>query len=271
MSDILQQIIADKLNHIEHRRTLVSDSQILLAAKTAPAVMGFADALKGSVRGGNYGLIAEIKKASPSKGLIKEDFDPPTLAKAYADGGATCLSVLTDRPYFQGADEFLRQARDASGLPVLRKDFMIDLYQIAESRALGADCVLLIMAVLDDEAAYTLATAARGLDMDVLFEVHNSEELERIAPLDPKLVGINNRNLKTFEVDLATTEVLAPQAPEGAIVICESGLSTPQDLSRMSAAGVNCFLIGESLMRADDVARATSELLTPFESPAISA
>ena len=154
MSDILQQIIADKLNHIERRRTLVSDSQILLAAKTAPAVMGFADALKGSVRGGNYGLIAEIKKASPSKGLIKEDFDPPTLAKAYADGGATCLSVLTDRPYFQGADEFLRQARDASGLPVLRKDFMIDLYQIAESRALGADCVLLIMAVLDDDAGY---------------------------------------------------------------------------------------------------------------------
>jgi indole-3-glycerol phosphate synthase len=269
MGDILQQIIADKRNHIERRRSQVSDSQILMAAKAAPAVLGFAGCLEKSVHEGNYGLIAEIKKASPSKGIIRENFDPPALAKAYAGGGASCLSVLTDRPYFQGADEFIKQARDVAGLPVLRKDFMVDLYQIAESRALGADCILLIMAILDDKAAYTLTTAARGLDMDVLFEVHNKEELERTEPLEPKLVGINNRNLKTFEVDLATTETLAPLAPDNAIVISESGLATPQHLSRMSAVGVNCFLIGESLMRADDVARATSELLTPFESPAI--
>ena len=271
MSDILQKIVADKRVHVERRRNLVSDGQILKAAKAAPAVRGFATALKDTVRGGNYGLIAEIKKVSPSKGLIRPDFDPPALARAYADGGAACLSVLTDRPYFQGADEFLRQSRDSGGLPVLRKDFMIDLYQIAESRALGADCVLLIMAILDDEQAYTLATAARGLNMDVLLEVHDVQELERVTALDPQLVGINNRNLKTFDVDLAMTEKLAPLAPNDAVLISESGLSTPQDLSRMSAAGVNCFLIGESLMRADDVARATSELLTPFESPAVNA
>ena len=269
MSDILQKIVADKRTHVERRRNLVSDGQILKAAKAAPTVRSFATALKDTVRGGNYGLIAEIKKASPSKGLIRPDFDPPALARAYAEGGATCLSVLTDRPYFQGADEFLRQSRDSANLPVLRKDFMIDLYQIAESRALGADCILLIMAILDDEQAYTLATAARGLDMDVLFEVHNAEELERVTALDPQLVGINNRNLKTFDVDLATTENLAPLVPEGAVIVSESGLSAPQDLSRMSTSGVNCFLIGESLMRADDVALATAKLLTPFDSPTI--
>jgi indole-3-glycerol phosphate synthase len=271
MSDILDKIVADKRVHVERRRGLVSDGQILMAAKAAPPVRKFANALRESVDKGQYGLIAEIKKASPSKGLIREDFDPPALARAYADGGAACLSVLTDRPYFQGADEFLRQARDAAGLPVLRKDFMIDLYQIAESRALGADCVLLIMAVLDDEQAYTLATAARGLGMDVLFEVHDVVEMERVLRLDPQLVGINNRNLKTFEVDLGTTEALAPLVPGSALVISESGLSSPQDLSRMSAAGVNCFLIGESLMRVDDVARATAGLLARVETTASSA
>ena len=270
MDDILQQIVADKRTHIERRRALVSDSQKLKAAKDAPAVFSFSESLGKSLRSGNYGLVAEIKKASPSKGLIRSDFDPPTLAKAYATGGAACLSVLTDQPYFQGADEFLKQARDASGLPVLRKDFMLEPYQIAESRALGADCVLLIMAILDDNEAYSLTNVARNLDMDILFEVHNEEELKRIEPLEPKMVGINNRDLKTFEINLATTETLAPLAPDNAIVICESGLATPQDLNRMSAVGVHCFLIGESLMRADDVARATSELLTPFESEAIS-
>lgn len=268
MADILEKIVADKRAHVERRRQLVSDAQILHSAKAAPPVRGFASALGNAVRGGNYGLIAEIKKASPSKGLIREDFDPPALAAQYAAGGATCLSVLTDRPYFQGSDEFLRQARDACELPVLRKDFMVDLYQIAESRALGADCVLLIMAVLDDEQAYILATAARGLDMDVLFEVHDGEELERVKVLEPRLIGINNRNLKTFDVDLATTETLAPLAPKDAIVVSESGLSSPDDLSRMSAAGVDCFLIGETLMRADDVTRATSDLLTPLKSSA---
>ena len=271
MSDVLEKIIADKRVHVERQRGLVPDSQVLTAAEAAPRVRGFAEALREAMRDGNYGLIAEIKKASPSKGLIRENFDPRALARAYADGGATCLSVLTDRPYFLGADDFLGQARDAGSLPVLRKDFMIEPYQIVESRALGADCILLIMAVLDDEQADTLATTARGLEMDILFEVHDEEELERTKSLNPELVGINNRNLRTFDVDLATTENLVSHVPEDTIIISESGLSTPQDLNRMSAAGVNCFLIGESLMRADDVARATSELLTPFDSDAVTA
>lgn len=271
MGDILQKIVADKRVHVERRRNEVPDEAILKAARAAPPVQGFAKALRGAVAAGRYGLIAEIKKASPSKGLIRPDFDPPALARAYAEGGAACLSVLTDEPYFQGADEFLMQARDASGLPVLRKDFMIDPYQIAESRALGADCVLLIMAVLNDGQARSLSSAARELAMDVLFEVHDAEELTRVNALDPALVGINNRNLNTFDVDLATTESLAPRVREQAIVVSESGLSTPQDLTRMSAAGVDCFLIGESLMRSDDVARATSELVSCLEATAASA
>ncbi len=271
MSDLLAQIVADKRIHVAHRRGAVPDDEILAAAESAPEVRGFARALRRAVEGGGFGLIAEIKKASPSKGLIREDFDPPALARAYEAGGAACLSVLTDEPYFQGADAFLGQAREAGRLPVLRKDFMIEPYQIAESRALGADCVLLIMAALDEERAGMLAGAARGLGMDVLFEVHDREELERAKALDPELVGINNRNLATFAVDLATTEALAPHAPKDAIVVSESGLSGPWDLSRMSAVGVNCFLVGESLMRADDVARATSELLTPLEAGTVTA
>lgn len=271
MSDILDKIVADKRVHVERRRAAVPDDRILAAARAAPAARGFAEALRRAARSGGHGLIAEIKKASPSKGLIREDFDPAALARAYAAGGATCLSVLTDGPYFQGADEFLGQARDAGRLPVLRKDFMIEPYQIMESRALGADCILLIMAAVDDERADALAAAARGLGMDVLFEVHDREEMERAKALNPEMVGINNRNLRTFDVDLATTETLVRYAPKDAVVVSESGLSTPRDLRRLGAAGVNCFLVGESLMRADDVARATSELLAPVESDAVAA
>ena len=263
MGDALDRIVADKRVHVDRRRALIPEDRMLADAGAAPPPRGFAEALRRATRDGGFGLIAEIKKASPSKGPIREDFDPAALARACAAGGAACLSVLTDEPHFQGADEFLGQARDAAPLPVLRKDFMIEPYQIAESRALGADCVLLIMAVLDDERAGALAAAARGLGMDVLFEVHDREEMERAKALNPELVGINNRNLRTFDVDLATTETLVRHAPGDAVVVGESGLSTPADLRRLSAAGVNCFLVGESLMRADDVARATSELLAP--------
>lgn len=263
MGDVLDRIVADKRVHVERRRALIPEDRMLADARAAPPPRGFAEALRRATRDGGFGLIAEMKKASPSKGPIREDFDPAALARACAAGGATCLSVLTDEPHFQGADEFLAQARDAARLPVLRKDFMIEPYQIAESRALGADCVLLIMAVLDDERAGALAAAARGLGMDVLFEVHDRAEMERAKALNPELVGINNRNLRTFDVDLATTETLVRHAPEDAVVVGESGLSTPADLRRLSAAGVNCFLVGESLMRSDDVARAVSELLAP--------
>lgn len=263
MFSILESIIEHKRGHIERQREILSSAQIIDAAKSAPPVRGFAKALKESLDQEIYGLIAEIKKASPSKGVIREDFDPPALASQYATGGATCLSILTDRPYFQGSDQFLRQARDACNLPVLRKDFIIDEYQIAESRALGSDCILLIMAILNDREIFELANAAYSLDMDVLFEVHNAKELLRTIPLKPKLIGINNRNLSNFDVDLSVTEVLAPLAPRDAIIISESGLTSAGQLARMSAAGVNCFLIGESLMRAKDVARATKDLIDP--------
>jgi indole-3-glycerol phosphate synthase len=261
MIDTLARIATDKREHIARRKAARSLGRIEGAAREASPPRGFAGRLAAALAAGRYGLIAEIKKASPSKGLIRADFDPASLALAYRDGGATCLSVLTDEPYFQGKDEYLIAARAAVELPVLRKDFMLDPYQIAESRALGADAVLLIMAALDDGQASELHAAASGWGMDVLVEVHDEAELARALRLPARLIGINNRNLKTLAVDLSVAERLVPQAGAGRLVVAESGLSSSADLARMARAGASIFLIGESLMREADVAAATRRLL----------
>jgi indole-3-glycerol phosphate synthase len=261
MSDTLLRITDDKRRHVAERKAARPLGVVEAAARSASEPRGFADRLAGVVAAGRYGLIAEIKKASPSKGLIRADFDPVALARAYGEGGAICLSVLTDEPYFQGKDEYLQSARAAVDLPVLRKDFMIDPYQIAESRALGADCVLLIMAALSDGQARELHDAASGWGMDVLVEVHDEVELDRALELPAKLMGINNRNLKTLTVDLAVTERLAPRIPRDRLMVAESGLAGPADLTRLHRVGASIFLIGESLMREADVAAATRRLL----------
>lgn len=261
MSDTLTRITADTRKHVEACKGRRPLALVEVAAKAADAPRGFAKALKATIAAGRYGLIAEIKKASPSKGLIRPDFDPPSLARAYERGGATCLSVLTDAPYFQGKDEFLVQARAATRLPVLRKDFMIDPYQIVEARALGADCVLLIMACLEDGVAADLAMLAHQWGMDVLVEVHDAAELGRALRIESDLIGVNNRNLKTLAVDLATTEQLAPRVPKDRVLVAESGLGTPADLLRMSKVGASAFLIGESFMRKPDVEAAVREIL----------
>ena len=260
MSDTLNKINETKQGEVAALKQQISLSELMDSAKKADAPRGFISALQTASDSG-YGLIAELKKASPSKGLIRADFNPPILAKAYKDGGASCLSVLTDRTYFQGDNDYLKAARQAVSLPVLRKDFMIDPIQIIESRALGADCILLIMASLSLAQAQELEDTAREYGMDVLIEVHDAKELETACQLKSPLMGINNRNLKTMEISLEVGKAMLPLLPGDRIAVAESGLFTPADLADMAGAGARCFLIGESLMRADDVQGATADML----------
>lgn len=261
MTDILAKIAAYKRDEVVDRKRRRTQAALDNAARNASSPRGFKAALKTAHAPGKLALIAEIKKASPSKGLIRADFDPPALARAYEAGGAACLSVLTDGPSFQGADPYLIDARAAVGLPCIRKDFLVDPWQVSESRALGADAILVILAMIDDVLAAELMSEAERLGMDALVEVHDEAEMARAGELGSTLVGINNRDLKSFVVDLAVTERLAAQAPKDALLVTESGLFTHDDVVRMEAAGATAMLVGESLMRQANVAEATRVLL----------
>ena len=261
MADILAKICAVKRGHVQQCKSTVPHSELKKRLPKDFAVKSFSAALKNSLKSG-YGLIAEIKKASPSKGLIREDFSPKELALSYQRGGASCLSVLTDEPFFMGRNDFLTSVREISSLPILRKDFMIDHYQITESRVLGADCILLIMAALSDDLAIELENYAFDLGMEVLIEVHDEQEMERALQLKSPLIGVNNRNLKTMKTDLATTEQLAKLGPMDRFVWAECGLITEGDLARMANVGARCFLIGEALMRQENLEDATRSILS---------
>ncbi len=261
LPDVLARICADTREEVQRRKAFTSIESLRNRIASKPPTRGFGRCLMEATARGEFGLVAEIKKASPSGGLIRADFDAGTLARAYRDGGAACLSVLTDEPYFQGSIDDFKAARAAVGLPVLRKDFILEPWQVYESRAMGADCILLIMAALTNEQARELESLARALDMDVLAEVHDRAELDRSLGLQTPLIGINNRNLRTMQTDIATTEQLAPEVPPDRFLVAESGIRSHADLVRLSGVCVNCFLVGEHLMRQPDVTGATRALL----------